>query len=233
MYKYDFGLSFAGEDPECALKLAELLKAERIRVFYDHDEEAELWGQDLYQKFQQIYGRECRFFIPFVSANYVAKRWPKHELKQAQARDFKSDVEYILPLRLDDTELPGLNDTTAYIDLRNRSIAHVAQLCLTKLIRDEPIRRLYFFLRENNPTSIPLLDSKPRNIVLRVATSKAILLSRLLSEIDPRVCHGTDQHNMLMNGGFGPPGVVPSVDAEPHTTFSLMLYEDFYAEIQA
>ena len=233
MYKYDFGLSFAGEDREHAKKLADLLKAERIRVFYDRDEEAELWGQDLYQKFQKIYEQECRFFIPFVSANYVAKGWPKHELKQAQARDFKSDVEYILPVRLDDTELPGLNDTTAYIDLRIRSIEDVARHCLKKLIRDEPVRRLYFFLRENNPDSIPLLENKHGNIVLRVATSKAILLARLLSEIDPRVCHGTDHHNMIINGGFGPPGVVPSVDPEPHTTFSLRLYEDFYAEIQA
>ncbi len=233
MYKYDFGLSFAGEDREIARRLAELLKAERIRVFYDHDEEAELWGQDLYQKFQQIYGRDCRFFIPFVSANYVAKRWPKHELKQAQARDFKSDVEYILPLRLDDTELPGLNDTTAYIDLRNRSVEDVAQLCCKKLVRDEPIRRLYIFLRENNPVAIALLVSKPRFIVLRVATSKATSLTSLLAEIDPTVCRGADQHNMFMNGGFGPPGVIPSVDAEPHTTFSLTMSEDFYAEIQA
>ena len=103
MYRYDFGLSFAGEDRSHAKQLADLLKAERIRVFYDHDEMADLWGQDLYQKFQQTYGKDCRFFVPFVSKHYVTKRWPMHELKQAQARDFKSDTEYILPLRIDDT----------------------------------------------------------------------------------------------------------------------------------
>ena len=132
MYKYDFGLSFAGEDRDKTKILAGILKAEQIRVFYDHDEEAELWGQYLYQKFQRIYGDECRFFIPFVSVNYLKKQWLKHELKQAQARDFKSDVEYILPVRLDETELPRLNITTGYIDLRNRSIEDVAQLCLQK-----------------------------------------------------------------------------------------------------
>ena len=36
MYKYDFGLSFAGEDREYAKKLARLLKDERVQVFYDH-----------------------------------------------------------------------------------------------------------------------------------------------------------------------------------------------------
>ena len=233
MYKYDFGLSFAGEDREHAKKLADLLKAEDVRVFYDHNEEATLWGQDLYQKFQQIYGRECRFFIPIVSANYVAKRWPKHELKQAQARDFKSDVEYILPLRLDDTELPGLNDTTAYVDLRKKLIEDVVQFCLTKLIRDAPIRRFYMFLRESNPGSISVLAARPQNIVLRVATSKARILAMLLSQIDSKVCHGVDQHNMYANGGLGPPGVVASLDPEPHTTFSLTLSEAFYVEIPA
>ena len=68
-----------------------------------------------------------------MNHNYLAKNWPKHELKQAQARDFKSDEEYILPLRLDDTSLPGLNETTGYVDLRIHSIETVASLCLEKL----------------------------------------------------------------------------------------------------
>ena len=89
MYKYDFGLSFAGEDRVVAADLADRLKTERVRVFYDEYQEAELWGKDLYQKFQEIYVKECRYFIPIISPNYVAKRWPQHELKQAQARAFK------------------------------------------------------------------------------------------------------------------------------------------------
>lgn len=233
MYKYDFGLSFAGEDREYPEKLAQLLKDEHVRVFYDHDEEADLWGQDLYQRFQKVYGQECHFFIPFISANYIAKRWPKHELKQAQARDFKSDVEYILPLRLDDTELPGINDTTAYIDLRSRSIEDIAQLCLRKLVRDSAIRQLFIFLRENNPSAMTLFDSRPATLIVRVATSKASSLEDIFAQIPPQVCSCTDHHNMFMNGGAGPAGCIPSVDAEPHTTFTLRLSENFYAEIKA
>lgn len=233
MYKYDFGLSFAGEDRKYPEKLAQLLREEQVRVFYDRDEEADLWGQDLYQGFQKVYGQECRFFIPFVSANYIASSWPRHELKQAQARDFKSNVEYILPLRLDDTELPGINDTTAYIDLRNRSIEDVAQLCLRKLVRDSAIRLLFIFLRENNPATMALLDSRPASQLIRVATSKASSLEGIFAQIAPQVCSCMDQHNMFMNGGTGPAGCMPSVDAEPHTTFSLMLSENFYSEIKA
>lgn len=133
-YEYDFVLSFAGEDrnsgPE---ELKKLLEKEHVNVFYDKDNDAELWGQDLYQKFAKIYGEKSLFFIPFISKNYIEKVWCKHELSQAQARAFKSTTEYILPLRLDDTEVPGINKTTGYIDLRILSIAQVAQLCLQKL----------------------------------------------------------------------------------------------------
>ncbi len=233
MYKYDFGLSFAGEDRRHAEKLAQLLKDEHVRVFYDRDEEADLWGQDLYQRFQKVYGQECRFFIPFISANYIFKRWPKHELKQAQARDFKSDVEYILPLRLDDAELPGINDTTAYIDLRSRTIEDVAQLCLTKLVRDSAIRQLFIFLRQNNPSAMKLFDSRPATLLVRVATSKASSLEGIFAQIPQQVCSCKDHNNMFMNGGAGPAGCIPSVDAEPHTTFTLSLSENFYAEINA
>jgi hypothetical protein len=233
LYKYDFGLSFAGEDRKYPEKLALLLEEEHVRVFYDRNEEADLWGQDLYQGFQKIYGQECRFFIPFVSANYIAKRWPRHELKQAQARDFKSNVEYILPLQLDDTELPGINDTTAYIDLRNRSIEDVAQLCLRKLVRDSAIRQLFIFLRESNPAAMKLLDSRPATLLIRVATSKASSLEDIFAQIAPQVCSCMDHHNTLMNGGTGPAGCIPSVDAEPHTTVTLSLSAKFYAEIGA
>lgn len=233
MYKYDFGLSFAGEDRAHAEKLARLLKNECVTVFYDHDEEAYLWGQDIYQKFHKIYGHDCRFFIPFVSKNYIEKRWPKHELKQAQARDFKSDFEYILPLRLDDTELPGLNETTAYLDLRTKSIEEVSRLCLEKLVRDSSLRQLFIFLRENNPDSINMFESKPDALLFRVSTSKARTLEGILAQIDALVCSGIDQHNTLMNGGYGPSGCISCVDAEPHTTFLIKFSREFYDAINA
>lgn len=166
-----------------------------------------------------------------MSANYIAKRWPRHELRQAQARDLKSNVEYILPLRLDDTELPGLNDTTAYIDLRERSLEDVAKLCLRKLVRDSAIRQLFMFLRENNPAAMTLFDSRPERLLIRVATSKASKLESISGNIAPQVCSCTDHHNTIINGGVGPAGCIPSVDPEPHTTFSVILSEDFYAEI--
>lgn len=40
-----------------------------------------------------------------------------------------------------------------------------------------------------------------------------------------------DNQNVLINGGFGPPGCIPCTDPEPHTTFSITLSESFFDEI--
>ena len=56
-------------------------------------------------------------------------------MKQAQARAFQDSREYILPLRLDDSTLPGVNHTVGYVDLRNATVEDVAVTLLEKLGR--------------------------------------------------------------------------------------------------
>jgi TIR domain len=132
-YEFDIALSFAGEDRAVAEQLAELLDADGIRVFYDRYEEAQLWGKDLYQHLQEVYRDKAEYCLIFVSQAYSRKLWTRHELKQAQARAFRENQEYILPVRLDDTEIPGLNATVGYIDLRTHDITTLKDLISKKL----------------------------------------------------------------------------------------------------
>jgi len=132
-FDYDIAFSFAGEDRAVVEELATKLTNEGVRVFYDAYEKAALWGKDLYQHLQVVYRDRARYCIVIVSAAYARKLWPRHELKQAQARAFKEHSEYILPVRLDDTEIPGLNSTTGYIDLREHSVDDLEKVVLQKL----------------------------------------------------------------------------------------------------
>lgn len=133
--EFDVTLSFAGEDREAASSLATLLKKNKVAVFYDEFEQAELWGKDLYQHLQAIYRDKAHFCVIFVSDNYLKKNWARHELRQAQERAFVENKEYILPVRLDDTNVPGINSTIWYIDLRSTEISDIADLLLRKLGR--------------------------------------------------------------------------------------------------
>lgn len=111
-FQYDVVLSFAGEDRQYAEQLYEILKRENVNVFYDRAEQHLLWGKDLYQLLQEVYRDKAKYCVVFVSKNYSRKRWTKHGLRQAQERAFRENSEYILPIRLDQTRLPGLNLTT-------------------------------------------------------------------------------------------------------------------------
>src|SRR6266571_828506 len=133
IFEYDIALSFAGEDRAIVDELAATLAEGGVRVFYDNYEKAQLWGKDLYQHLQGVYKDRARYCIVFVSEAYARKVWTRHELKQAQARAFKENKEYILPVRLDDTEIPGLNATTGYIDLRHHSVAELNEVIIEKL----------------------------------------------------------------------------------------------------
>jgi hypothetical protein len=145
-FEYDLVLSFAGEDRRTAKRLYDILTERGVTVFYDFAEQERLWGKDLYQHLQEIYRDKARFCVVFVSRSYVKKRWTRHELKQAQARAFGENSEYILPLILDDTQLPGLNYTTGYVDLRKNKMPAVAALLLAKLgkgtVEDADLDRL-------------------------------------------------------------------------------------------
>jgi hypothetical protein len=132
-FTYDVALSFAGEDRAYAEELAALLQTKGIKVFYDRNETADLWGKDLIAHLADVYGNQARFCVMLVSRHYPLKRWTRHERQHAQARASRDLNEYILPLKLDDTEIPGLADTIGYIDLRRHSLEDVAALLKEKI----------------------------------------------------------------------------------------------------
>ena len=117
--EYDVALSFAGEDRTFVEQVEKHLTAAGVKVFYDRNEEVDLWGKDLYTHLDSIYRQRARYCVMFISQAYARKVWTNHERESAQARAFSENAEYILPARFDDTEIPGVRPTTGYIDLRN------------------------------------------------------------------------------------------------------------------
>ncbi len=132
-YEYDVAVSFAGEDREHAKKLAKLIRSGGYKVFYDEYEPAQLWGKDLYTHLFSVYKDKARYCVLFVSEHYAQKLWTNHELQSAQARAFQEREEYILPIRLDNAEIPGIPQTVGYLDLREMSITEIYQTLVEKL----------------------------------------------------------------------------------------------------
>jgi predicted Zn-dependent protease len=137
-FDYDVALSFAGEDRELAHRLAEVLSSSGLAVFYDQFDQADLWGRNLHAYLTELYRLRARFCVVFLSANYKRSRWAKIELEAALAREFKEGEGYILPIRLDNSEVTAILPTRAYLDWHKYSPDEIASMIRTKLNR-EPI----------------------------------------------------------------------------------------------
>ena len=104
-----------------------------IRPFYDDYEKAALWGKDLYEHLDWVYQKAARYCVLFASEAYARKVWTSHERKSAQARALQSGGEYVLPVRFDDTEIPGLRPRVAYVEASDNTPAQLAKLISEKL----------------------------------------------------------------------------------------------------
>lgn len=131
--KYDVALSFAGEDRKMVREFADRLTTLGYSVFFDEFEKAALWGADLSAELKRVYRDAARFCVIFISKYYVKKPWTNHERQAAISGAFKKRTAYILPIRLDKTDLPGLPDTIGYLDIKQTSISEVCSLLAQKL----------------------------------------------------------------------------------------------------
>lgn len=132
-FKYDVCVSFAGEVRAIVKEVVSSLKRRRIKPFYDADEQANLLGKDLLTFLDEVYRKKARFCIMFVSEHYPVKQWTIHERKSIQARMFESKDDYLIPVRLDNTEVPGVLSTLGYIDGRSISPSEIAALIQQKV----------------------------------------------------------------------------------------------------
>jgi hypothetical protein len=135
--QYDVALSFAGEDREYVARVAERLKALNVSVFYDDFEKINLWGKDLTTHLADVYGKQSRFVVIFASKHYAAKAWPNHERAVALSRQFAGDRDRVLPVRFDNTEVPGMPSSVSYLDLRVLSPDKLAELIRQKVDTEE------------------------------------------------------------------------------------------------
>jgi hypothetical protein len=132
-FEYDVALSFAGEDRPYVERVATFLKEAGVKVFYDRFEEVSLWGKNLYDHLSDVYGRQARYTVMFISQHYARKVWTSHERESAQARALEENSECILPARFDDTKVPGLPSTVGYLSLRGRDPKNLADLIVQKV----------------------------------------------------------------------------------------------------
>ena len=131
--QYEVALSFAGEQREYVERVARALRDRGVAVFYDDFEKVPLWGKDLIEELHEVFERKAALSVMFISKEYVDKAWPQHERRSILSRALQEKSEYVLPVRFDDTSVPGLSGSIKYEAADDYSPEKLAEMIAEKL----------------------------------------------------------------------------------------------------
>jgi hypothetical protein len=182
--KYDLAISFAGEQRGLAESLAQRLDASGYSIFYDRFESAELWGTDLSLKLAAVYGTEARYCLVIVSIDYLKKPWTNFERQNAISRFMQERTAYLLCLRTDEAELPGLPPVIGYVELSHVGEDGVYELLLRKLGRPDHSDRVSHLSESDREIAKGILEACYRRAVYTRMASEINMqaMARSLSE---------------------------------------------------
>jgi hypothetical protein len=133
--RFRVALSFPGERRDYVQAVAVNLAAAlgREHVLYDEYLTAELARPDLDLYLGKLYREESDLLVPFLCADYKRKKWCNLEWRQLRDILFALEGDRIMPLRFDDTPIPGMLAIDGYVTISDRTPEEVAQLILERL----------------------------------------------------------------------------------------------------
>ncbi|HEY3415674.1 MAG TPA: toll/interleukin-1 receptor domain-containing protein [Armatimonadota bacterium] len=165
--QFDIAISFSGHDRQFAHALRDCLIGLGLSVFYDEDYQAALVGSELTEVLPDIYRDDCLFCVMVISSAYLQSVWAKLERRAALEKALAKDG-HVIPIRLDDTQVPGLRGTIGYLDARQSTIQQIGNTLGLQVLRsriletdhgelDETRRfdRQHITYSSDNPSSLP------------------------------------------------------------------------------
>lgn len=135
--KYDFALSFSGEDRAIAQRIANRLDEQEIAVFYGANEQHRILAENLEDYFGPIYRSEARFVIALLGPTYPTRIWTKFESERFKARFGEGSV---IPIWFTNAP-PGMFDASRDVggvdfdpdgDVESQ-VEHIVELLVKKL----------------------------------------------------------------------------------------------------
>lgn len=124
-FSYDVFLSHSSKDKPVVRKLAERLKADGLRVWFDEWEIQP--GDPISMKIEEGL-EQSRTLVLCMSANAFAAEWVKLESHTAIFRDPANEHRRFIPLKLDDAEAKDMLKQYSYVDWRGESDEQYALL---------------------------------------------------------------------------------------------------------
>ncbi|GAB3967039.1 TIR domain-containing protein [Plantactinospora veratri] len=129
---YDIAVSFAGAQRRLVEPIVRACQALGLQVFYDRDNTVPFWGRNFITGMRAIYGgARARYFVPFLSQEYLASAYPMDEFNAAMRRAIEISADsYILPIVVGSVQVPDdlLSPAIGFLRLEDYSADQLAQI---------------------------------------------------------------------------------------------------------
>lgn len=133
---YDVAVSFASEQRPYVVQVVRECERLGLAVFYDADRSLDFWGKNVIRELRDVYGStQARYFVPFLSPEYLAKPYPMDEFTTALTQALQRGADYILPVVFHGAQIPDnlLNPAIGYLRAEEHTPAELAAKLARKM----------------------------------------------------------------------------------------------------
>jgi cold shock CspA family protein len=124
-------ISYASEDKKFVLRLVSDLNRAGIDVWVD---ECQIMpGDSIVEKINGAMETN-RYFVPVLSKAFMSKPWPMRELNSAIMKQAKGNEKYIIPIRIENCDLPHLISDLCFADFASSDYSQALNKLLTSII---------------------------------------------------------------------------------------------------
>jgi Subtilase family/TIR domain len=135
--RFAVAFSFAGEQNDYVERVWKALRLygrlPRRRIFYHKVLEGELSRPNLDVYLQDIYLNQTDLLVVFLSAEYATKEWTGLEWRVVREMIKQKKSSAVMPIRFDETDIPGLFSIDGYVSAAGREPEDVADDILDRL----------------------------------------------------------------------------------------------------
>lgn len=155
-HRYDFALSFAGQQRRAAEALQAALAEHQVEVFYDRNEQHRILAQNVEEYLLPIYQSEARFVVPLLSSEYPERVWARIESDAFRERFGENAV---IPIWFSDAPPGAFDESRKYggvtFNVDGDLIAQADQIAAV-LVRKLEEDRQTIGQQEHAPDGVPL-----------------------------------------------------------------------------
>ena len=131
-FEYDVVIAFSSGDRSTAEEFARLLAERNIKTSLDELNATDAGSMQPAAHLAETFRRKARYYLLLISRSFPQINW-----RDVQPLIDPSAGSSFLPVRLDDTDMPGLEDPAQVKDLRSHSIQEIVDLVAGTIVREK------------------------------------------------------------------------------------------------